>query len=737
MFNNAQEAAPDRLIGVAGLVGNPKDKLMSNHRLTRTVIITVSISLLFLMADTVRAGNGQWDRLGPEGGLIEVLAIDPQNPQILYAGTFGGGVFKSIDGGGHWQPVNNGLLDEGPPDIQTLVIDPQNPQILYTGKSHVLSPPGLFKSTNGGTSWQPSGAGLPDNGDVYDLVIDPQTPQTLYALTCCYGIYKSTNGGNNWSALNPTPGSPGPGDLVIDPQSPQTLYLLSNVALYKSLDGGDHWDVASNDFDLGLASILVIDPQTPQTLYAVIVELVSINPDTYTTRLLKSVDGGSQWKPVDNSQLNTKVNELAIDPQTPQTIIAATDDGVYKSTTGGSNWLAINDGIPGRPVQALVINPVTPQILYAGIHGYGLIEGGRQKGVYKSTDGGDHWQAANSGLTNKLISALAITPETVPTLYAGTYDLGLFKSTDGGHSWVIADNGLPELYIQAFIFDPNTPATLYVSTGSGLFKSTNAGSSWQPASTGLPGAAYIETLAVDPQVSDTLYAAQLDGGLMAGQMFKSVNGGANWNASNTGLPADCFVRAIIVDPQTSQTLYVGTSNGDTGCGIYKSLDGGGHWSPVNNGLPDASNPGPLVRINTLAIDPQTPSTLYAGSGSFFAGDGVGLYKTVDSGDIWQQIGNGLPEVPITELAIDPQSPNVIYASTFDIWGGYGGHGVYQSTDGGNRWQPINTGLTHRFVFPLAIASLSPQKLYAGTFGSGVFGLNLSVTDIYLPVISRE
>ncbi len=709
---------------------------MPNHRLTtRTVIITVSISLLFLITNTVQAGDGLWHSLGPEGGLIQILAIDPQNPQILYAGTTGGGMFKSTDGGDNWQPVNNGLMGDGPPAIQVFAIDPLNPQNLYAGKSGELSPPGVFKSTNGGENWTTADTGLPNDRYFYNLLIDPQTPQTLYAVACCYGIYKSTDGGNNWSAIDAGIGNWGISDLVIDPQTPQTLYLLSGAGLYKSLDGGDNWDVVNTDFDLRLASILALDPRTPQTLYAVIIKFVSPDPDTYTSRMLKSVDGGSNWSPSDNSQLNTKVNNLAIDPQTPQTMYVTTDDGVYKSTTGGSNWSAINDGIPSRPVQALAINPVTPQILYVGVHG--LMEGNGRNGVYKSTDGGDSWYATNSGLTNKFISTLAITPETQPTLYAGTYGLGLFKSTDGGHTWAFADNDLPRPYIQALVFDSHTPATLYVSTGDGLFKSTDAGSSWQPASTGLPESAYVEALIVDPQVPDILYAAHLDYGLMAGQVFKSVNGGASWNSSNAGLPDDCFVRTIAIDPQTPQTLYAGTSNGDAGCGIYKSSDGGDNWSPVNSGLPSVADPGLFVRINALAIDPQAPSTLYAGLGSSFEGDEVGLYKTVDGGDTWQRTGNGLPEVPITGLAIDPQSPNILYASTFNIWGGYGGHGVYQSTDSGNSWHPINTGLTNPFVFPLAIDPLSPQKLYAGTFGGGVSVVNLSVTYIYLPVISGD
>jgi photosystem II stability/assembly factor-like uncharacterized protein len=710
---------------------------MSNHQLTtRSAIITVSIALLFLITNTAQAGGGQWHSLGPEGGLIQTLAIDPQNPQILYAGTTGGGIFKSTDGGSSWQPINNGLMEDGPPAIQTFAIDPLNPQNLYASKSGELSPPGVFKSTNGGENWSTADTGLPNGIYFSKLLIDPQAPQTLYAVACCYGIYKSTNGGDNWSGLDPGIGNWAISDLVIDPQTPQTLYLLSGAGLYKSFDGGDNWDVVNTDFDLRQASILALDPQIPQTLYAVIIQFVAPDPDTFTSRMLKSTDGGSNWTPIGDSQLNTQINNLALDSQTPQTVYVTTDDGVYKSTTSGSNWSAINDGIPSRPVQALAINPVTPQTLYVGIHVYGLMEGDGRNGVYKSRDGGGSWYATNSGLTNKFISTLTITPETQPILYAGTYGLGLFKSTDGGHNWAFADNGLSKPYIQALVFDPHTPATLYVSTGDGLFKSTNAGSSWEPASTGLPESGYIEALTIDPQVPDILYAANFDYGLMTGQVFKSVNGGSNWNLSNTGLPDNCFVRTIVVSPQTPQTLYVGTSNGrDDGCGIYKSNDGGDNWSPRNSGLPSAADPGLFVRINILAIDPQTPSTVYAGLGSSVNGDEVGLYKTVDAGDTWQRIGNGLPEVPITGLAIDPQSPTTLYASTFDIWSGYGGHGVYQSTDGGNSWYPINVGLANPFVFPLAIDPLLPQKLYAGTFGGGVFGVNQSAVYIYLPVIS--
>src|SRR3990172_1064061 len=139
---------------------------MENSReWTRRVFILLGAAVLFgvIFAGTVDAGINSWSPIGPGGGTVRVLAIDPSAPSTIYAGTYGGGVFRSTDGGPTWGPINTGLSNLY---VFALAIDPSAPSTLYAGTDGE----GVFKSTNGGTSW--SGTGL-TNQSVLALAIDP------------------------------------------------------------------------------------------------------------------------------------------------------------------------------------------------------------------------------------------------------------------------------------------------------------------------------------------------------------------------------------------------------------------------------------------------------------------------------------------------------------------------------------------------------------------------------------
>jgi photosystem II stability/assembly factor-like uncharacterized protein len=290
---------------------------------------------------TLKSTNGGYDWSPieidlPGNRYAPVLAIDPQTPQILYAGD-SQGVFKSMDGGSSWDSASTGLPNL---PVRILVIDPRTPQILYTSITNLNNQHRLFKSINGGNNWNPADANLPDNAAVLALAIDPHTPQILYAGTGFMG-----------------PGATGGG-----------------AGIFKSVDGGESW----NPVNAGLASpfvrvnAIVIDPQTPQTLYAGV---------GYRSGVPGQEDGGV---------------------------------GVYKSTDGGGNWNLVNTGLPNAPVTTLAIDAQNPQTLYAGTHdGYGSY------GVYKSTDGGVSWFEINNGLSNPFVRLLAIPPLAPQFLYAG------------------------------------------------------------------------------------------------------------------------------------------------------------------------------------------------------------------------------------------------------------------------------------------------------------------------------
>jgi photosystem II stability/assembly factor-like uncharacterized protein len=179
------------------------------------------------------ARSHQWTSLGPDGGSISAVVIDPQNPRTVYAATQGNGVFKSADGGASWSSASDGLPG---PFVITLVMNPQNTNTLYA----LMNGYGVYKTTDGGTNWNPAGSGLPpccfgvDLLELPTLVIDPQHPDTLYTAPSYSGVYKTTDGGANWVAVNSgLPGNSGNiTSLAIDPQNPNTVYAMGGLGSY-------------------------------------------------------------------------------------------------------------------------------------------------------------------------------------------------------------------------------------------------------------------------------------------------------------------------------------------------------------------------------------------------------------------------------------------------------------------------------------------------------------------------
>ena len=168
-------------------------------RLTSWTVL-LSAVLWASSANLAYGGFNVWTPIGPDGGFILALAVDPRTPATVYAGTQNGGLFKTTNGGRSWKNAHVGLADSA---VNALAIDPTNSKTLYAGTDD-----GLFKSTNGGASWSAASNGLPQ-APVADLVIDPVTPTTLYAgvflITGGGGVFKSTNGGASWIAVSSRP----------------------------------------------------------------------------------------------------------------------------------------------------------------------------------------------------------------------------------------------------------------------------------------------------------------------------------------------------------------------------------------------------------------------------------------------------------------------------------------------------------------------------------------------------
>jgi photosystem II stability/assembly factor-like uncharacterized protein len=279
------------------------------------------------------------------------LAIDPVNPNALYAAT-SGGMFKSTDGGGSWSQISNGLprLDI----IGPMVIDPVTPTTLYLG----LTWGRVYRSITGGENWNTASAGLPI-ASVNALAIDPDDPNILYAGTSG-GVFKTTNGGEIWTDANTGLPVSSVNCLAIDAVAPNTLYVGTSGGLFKSMDSGESW-VNLTIPDVSLVNFLSVDPKASTILYAVTDKGV-----------FKTTNGGKSWVQIDSELPTHSVNCLLIDPIVSTTLYAGSASGVFKSKDGGGNWSPLNAGLSCTDVRTLAIDPLTPEILYAGTDGGGV-----------------------------------------------------------------------------------------------------------------------------------------------------------------------------------------------------------------------------------------------------------------------------------------------------------------------------------------------------------------------------
>ena len=628
--------------------------------LRRVVAVTGAILVSLILAGRAGAGVNVWTSTGPEGGIVDAVAIDPLTPSTLYAAA-GFGVFKSTDGGGGWALANTGI----PTSVRALAVDPRTPTTLYAATSVA----GVFKSTDGAATWAPMNTGLTTLFTT-ELAIDPGTPAALYVGTIGGGVFKTTNGGLSWAAANTGLTDLFIAALAIDPGTPLTLYAGTAGGVFKSTNGGAGWSPINSGLTNLSVTALVIDPVTPATLYA----------GTAGGGVFR-LTGVTPWTPVNGGLTDLSVTALAIDPVTPTTLYAGTSGGgVFKSTTLIPSWAPANTGLTDLRGRVLAVDPQTPATLYAGTNA----------GVFQSGNRAASWIAANGGLIATDTPALAVDPGTPTTVYAATGS-GAVKSANGGITWAAINTGLTATSLTALAIDPLTPATLYTGTlNGGVFKTATAGASWGPINTGLTDLVpnpFVTALAIDPTTPTTLYVATESGGVID-RLHKSTNGGGSWVLMNAGLPGNQFISALAIDPATPATLYAGTS-----LGVFKSTNGAAGWGPASAGLTNTP-------VRALVIDPVTPATLYAGTAG-------GVFRSTDRGATWAPASVGLANTSIKSLAIDPVTPTTLYAGT-------SGGGVFKSTDGAASWAPLSAGLASLTVQALAIDPDTPTRIYAGT-----------------------
>jgi photosystem II stability/assembly factor-like uncharacterized protein len=561
-----------------------------------------------------------------DGQQIPALAIDPRDPNKLFAAVLGHpygpseerGLYRSSDGGQSWQRVITKDENTGASDVE---IDPSNPDVVYASMwearegpwedNNVFNGPGggLFKSTDGGSTWHPLTSGLPKDLSQIYVAIAPSDPRRLYAtLATASGklnVYRSDDGGDNWTQATNDPrpsGRIGGGDLPIpkvDPKNPDLVYVASTVTM-RSSDGGNTWS--------GFRGAPGGDDY--QNLW--------INPNNGDSILLVSDQGaiitenrGQSWSSWYN-QPTAQLYHAIADNSFPYRVCAGQQESgsLCINSRGNDGAITFRDW---RPVGVIEYGYVAPDPLNLD-----LVYGAGRTEVTKF-----HWPTGqvqditpiplrNGKYRANRTEPLMFSPVDPHVLYCATNVL--FKTTDGGTSWQEISKDLTRE-------SPGAPA----SVGS----MHNKGAENQRG--------VIYSLAPSFKSLDTLWAGTDDG-----LLWITHDGGKNWaDITPKELTPWSKITQLSASHFDENTAYASVSRfriNDTHPYIYRTHDGGKNWKLITAGLPEF---GP---VDTVREDPVRKGLLFAGTEN-------SVWVSFDDGDHWQPLQLNLPRTSMRDLWI--------------------------------------------------------------------------------------
>ena len=585
----------------------------------------------------------------------------PGGGSITYPGD---GVWKTTDGGATWRQL--GL--DGTVMIGRIVVDPRNPNNVFVAAGGNLFTRsidrGIYRSQDAGLTWTKV-LFVSDIAGGIDLAIDPVNPQRVFAATWerirtprerIYGgpgsgLWRSTDGGTTWTrlagGLPAASTEPSRIGVAIAPSAPNVLYAVVHRkadtaldGLFRSTDGGTTW---TRQTATSLSSIISNQGAWSGRLFVHPTNSAEVWVDG--VGLARSTNSGASFSSV--AGLHADHHAQWFFPANPAIVLKGNDGGVYRSTNGGTSWTHFNN-LPISQFYTVEAHPAEPFKVYGGMQDNGVkrtvtggladwsnVTGGDGFEVHvdprstqviysesqfgalrRSTNGGTTFTSATSGLTGRLgwKTPIVIDPAstgtgTTSTLYLGSHLL--FRSTNSAGTWTAISGDLtngnqgvgPVVFgtITTIAISPSNRNTLYIGTDdSNVWVTRTAGSTYTRIDTALPDL-WVTRVAIDPTNDAIAYAAL--SGFRVDQplphVFRTTNFGATWTDISTDLP-DAPVNEIIVDPAQTSTLYVGTD-----VGVFVSRDTGASWEPLGTGMPDG------VVVTDMKLLPGTPATLLA------------------------------------------------------------------------------------------------------------------------------
>ncbi|MCK4771380.1 MAG: T9SS type A sorting domain-containing protein [Candidatus Latescibacteria bacterium] len=671
-----------------------------------------------------------WRALGPKnlGGRTNALAINPLNPDVIYAGSASGGLWRSDTGGRGieaWHRIETGYPVLG---VNAIAIDPSDTATVYIGTGEVYGKDtsmgglyiritrgsygiGLLKSTDSGATWSKSiDWSYDQRRGVLALEIDPSDPQVIFAGTT-EGVYRSSDRGVTWTMVLDVQMAV---DIAINPSNSDTIFascgnlgIPADAGVYRSVDGGDTWTELGGGLPLDWSGKTLLDiyGAAPNVIYADVADMFD------GIGLYRSLDSGDSWEHLTANYTGYAgiasyqgwfSHYVAVNPVDSSQVLVAgvqlyksVDGGRFfeRTSLGGRDWGIVPIGGPEGDSDyihvdhhAFARHPTDPATLFLGNDG----------GVWETNDFGESFIGRNGYYqTAQFYGGFTSSPLDSNLAMGGLQDNGTIIYR-GGPAWqksLGGDGGMTGIL-------PNTPHILMASTQyCRLYKSTNGGQSWTRTNTEMEDGSdrvFVAPFVMAPSNRAISYAGRT-------RVWRSNNYISTWYVPGSAPPLDGNpVLTISVYPHGPDIVWAATVPAATRAGVFRSTNGGSSWMNITGNLPDRYP----VDIVASYYDRDTAYIVFSGFGTSH------LFRTGDGGATWEDIDQGkLPDVPTSAFAIDPYNRNYLYLGN-DL-------GVWFSPDDGETWEPFTNGLPTALVMDLSI-SRADWTIRAAVHGLGAW-----------------
>ncbi len=636
-----------------------------------------------------------WSSLGPNSttggyagtGRINAVAFDPDNDNIIYVGAAGGGIWKTTNGGTSWTSLGDELASIG---VSGIVVHPTNSDIIYlaTGDGDASDnySVGVLKSTDAGLTWNTTGLdwSVTNFRVIRAMIMDPDDSDVLMVASSV-GIYRTIDAGVNWTQEI----SGNFYDIELNPlASTDIFYACTSNKLYKSSNNGDSWtekQTISGSNRLALATTADDDTY----VYA----LSSLSGNNGFNGLFRSTDSGESYTEQSDTPnlLGWNFNGgdsggqgwydlcIAADP-TDKDVIYTGGVNTWKSTDGGVNW----------SINTMWYGGTSAPEVHADKHAMewqddNTLWQGNDGGIYVTSDGGSTWTDKTADMVISQMYRIAVS-QTDTKVIAGLQDNGT-KLKGTGSTWTdeIGGDGMD------CAIKPTDSNVMYGSLYYGdIRRSTNGGGSWtdiQNNISGNPSGAWVTPFILDPSNPSTIIAGFKD-------VYKSTNQGNSWTTIGSGLTSN-NLSYVAIAPSNSNYIYVGRGNQ-----LWRTTDGGTNWSTLS---------GPGNNTNKLVVNPSDPDHIYATRSNYTAGQKV--YESLDGGSSWTNISGTLPNIPANTICFHDDGDETLYVG-MDI-------GVYYRNNNTSDWILYDTALPNVEITDLEVI-VQDNEIYAGTYGRGLW-----------------